>query len=79
MANEGSRIDQSAQDSSHHTESAPPDRRQFLDTASRAAMVAGVVGGYGGFALIAGKYLYPATTGEVMWQFVSEVDGIRVG
>ena len=79
MANEGSRSDQSVPDSSHHMDSESPDRRQFLDTASRAAMVAGVVGGYGGFALIAGKYLYPATTGEVMWQFVSEVDGIRVG
>jgi Rieske Fe-S protein len=56
-----------------------PDRRQFLQTASRTAMAAGLVGGYGGFAVIAGKYLYPATTGEVMWQFVTEVDGIEVG
>jgi Rieske Fe-S protein len=79
MANEGSRSDLSAPDASHHAEPESPDRRQFLDTASRTAMVAGVVGGYGGFALIAGKYLYPATTGDVMWQFVSEVEGIKVG
>jgi nitrite reductase/ring-hydroxylating ferredoxin subunit len=42
-------------------------------------MTAGIVGGYGGFAAIAGRYLYPSRTGEVMWQFVSEVAGIDVG
>jgi len=56
-----------------------PDRRGFIKNASRVAMAAGVVGGYGGFAAIAGRYLYPARTGEVMWQFVSEVAGIDVG
>ena len=55
------------------------DRREFLKTASRAAMAAGLVGGYGGLALVAGRYLYPARTGEVMWQFVAEVAGIGVG
>jgi Rieske Fe-S protein len=54
-------------------------RRDFLKNASRAAMTAGIVGGYGGFALIAGRYLYPSRTGEVMWQLVSEVEGIKVG
>jgi len=42
-------------------------------------MTAGLVGGYGGFVLVAGRYLYPATSGDVMWQFVAEVDGIEVG
>lgn len=55
------------------------DRRRFLQNASRTAMVAGLVGGYGGFAAIAGRYLYPARTGDVMWQFVTEADGIDVG
>lgn len=55
------------------------DRRGFLKNASRAAMAAGLLGGYGGFAAVAGRYLYPAKTGEVLWQFVSEVDGIEVG
>jgi nitrite reductase/ring-hydroxylating ferredoxin subunit len=41
-------------------------------------MAAGLVGGYGGFAAVAGRYLYPARTGEVLWQFVAEVDGIEV-
>ena len=55
------------------------DRRRFLTGASRAAMAAGLVGGYGGFAAIAGRYLYPARTEEVVWQFVAEVDGMKVG
>jgi Rieske Fe-S protein len=79
MADQGSRSDLPEPNSSESTEAESPDRRQFLETASRTAMVAGVVGGYGGFALIAGKYLYPATTGEVMWQFVTEVEGVDVG
>jgi len=55
------------------------DRRGFLKQASRAAMAAGLVGGYGGFAAVAGRYLYPARTGDVMWQFVTETAGLEVG
>ncbi len=55
------------------------DRREFLRNASRAAMAAGLVGGYGAFAVVAGRFLYPARTGEVMWQFVTEVAGVEVG
>ncbi len=79
MANEGSRSDPPATDFPPHDDAESPDRREFLETASRTAMVAGLVGGYGGFALIAGRYLYPATTGEVMWVFVTEEEGIEVG
>ena len=42
-------------------------------------MAAGLVGGYGGFVAIAGRYLYPARTGEVLWQFVTATDAIEVG
>jgi len=48
------------------------ERRAFLKKASTAAMVAGLAGGYGGFAAIAGRYLYPAKSDDVMWQFVQE-------
>lgn len=58
---------------------APDNRRAFLKNASRAAMAAGLIGGYGGFAAVAGRYLYPARTGDVMWQFVTEVAGVAVG
>ncbi len=68
-----------APESGDLNEEGDPDRRAFLERASKTAMVAGLVGGYGGFALIAGRYLYPASTGEVMWQFVTEADGIEVG
>lgn len=54
-------------------------RRGFIKHASRTAMAAGLLGGYGGFALVAGRYLYPSRTGEMMWQFVAAVDGIAVG
>lgn len=54
-------------------------RRGFLKNASRAAMAAGLVGGYGGLAAVAGRYLYPARTGEVLWQFVTEIDRLEVG
>ena len=62
-----------------HSPAEDPDRRGFIKNTSRVAMTAGIVGGYGGFAAIAGRYLYPSRTGEVMWQFVSEVAGIDVG
>ena len=68
-------------DESHPAEAAPEgrDRRRFLKKASRVAMAAGLAGGYGGFVAVAGRYLYPARTGEVMWQFVTELDGIDPG
>lgn len=55
------------------------DRRAFLKGTSRAAMTAGLVGGYGGFALVAGRFLYPSRTSDVVWQFVTEVGGLKVG
>lgn len=55
------------------------DRREFLKNATSVAMAAGLIGGYGSFGVIAGRYLYPATVGEVMWQFVAEVAGIDLG
>jgi nitrite reductase/ring-hydroxylating ferredoxin subunit len=42
-------------------------------------MAAGLIGGYGGFAAVAGRYLYPARRADLLWQFVAEVDGIAVG
>lgn len=60
---------------------ADPDakRRRFLTGASQAAMTAGLAGGYGGFGLIAGRYLYPARPADHSWQFVIEVARLRVG
>lgn len=55
---------------------AASDRRQFMGSASRVAMTAGLVGGYGGFGLIIGRYLYPARPGDRIWQYVAESDAI---
>jgi Rieske Fe-S protein len=57
----------------------PDGRRGFLKQASRAAMAAGLLGGYGGFAAVAGRYLYPARAEDLMWQFVTETDAVAVG
>ena len=55
------------------------DRRTFIDKASKAAMGAGLVAGYGGFGAIAVRYLYPARPDEMSWQYVTEVDRIEPG
>ncbi|HSM18251.1 MAG TPA: ubiquinol-cytochrome c reductase iron-sulfur subunit [Gemmatimonadales bacterium] len=71
MTDEERRSEQPVSDSAN--------RREFLRNASSVAMGAGLIGGYGAFGLIAGRYLYPVRVGEVMWQFVAEVAGIKVG
>jgi nitrite reductase/ring-hydroxylating ferredoxin subunit len=58
---------------------AEPERRKFLGGASRAAMVVGLAGGYGGLGLIAGRFLYPASTDNLFWQYVTTVDRMTVG
>jgi nitrite reductase/ring-hydroxylating ferredoxin subunit len=55
------------------------DRRTFLEKASKGAMAAGLIGGYGGLGAIALRYLYPARPDELSWQFVAEADTIEVG
>jgi nitrite reductase/ring-hydroxylating ferredoxin subunit len=55
------------------------DRRTFLEKASKGAMAAGLIGGYGGLGAIALRYLYPARPDELSWQFVAEVDTIETG
>ena len=54
------------------------ERREFL---SSAAMVGGLAASYGTFAVMAGRYLYLYPTGArtKAWQFVTEVDSMRVG
>ncbi len=56
-----------------------PQRRRFLGNVSRAAMTAGLIGGYGGLGLIAGRYLYPARPSDRIWQYVIEIEGMEVG
>ena len=53
-----------------------PKRRAFL---SNAAMAAGLAGGYGTFALISGRFLYPARDADRAWQFVIEENRLAIG
>jgi nitrite reductase/ring-hydroxylating ferredoxin subunit len=55
------------------------DRRTFLEKASRGAMAAGLIGGYGGLGAIALRYLYPSRPEALSWQFVIEEEDLRVG
>jgi Rieske Fe-S protein len=55
-----------------------PDRRDFLSTASTVAMAGGLVAGYGTFAFMAGRYIFP-TKVETPWLFVSEANSIQPG
>ena len=55
------------------------DRRSFLERASKGAMAAGLIGGYGGLGTVALRYLYPARPDELSWQFVTEVEVMEVG
>jgi Rieske Fe-S protein len=54
-------------------------RRGFLAAASTAAMAAGLAGGYGAFAAIAGRFLYPARPEDRGWQFVIEEAQVAIG
>lgn len=53
-----------------------PERRSFLAT---AAMTGGLVAGYGTFALMAGRYLYPARPPATSWLFVQDLRSMKAG
>ncbi|KAF0241437.1 MAG: menaquinol-cytochrome c reductase iron-sulfur [Planctomycetota bacterium] len=55
------------------------DRRGFLSRASSIAMGAGLVGGYGVFAAMAGRFLYPARPSLKGWLFVIDVASMKPG
>ena len=67
------------QKASHLSAHTKGDRRSFLGRTSKAAMAAGLVGGYGGLGAVALRYLYPARPEDLAWQFVLRVDEIEVG
>ncbi len=55
------------------------NRRGFLSKASLLAMFSGLLGGYGMFAYIAGRFLYPSNPPGKTWMFVTEVPRMGVG
>ncbi len=58
---------------------APVSRRAALWLTSRLAMVAGLVGGYGMFAWVSGRFMLPAHTGQFRQLFVTEMAGVAAG
>ncbi len=54
-------------------------RRTLLSRGASLAMAGGLAAGYGGFAAIAGRYLYPARPDETRWLFVTPIDRFAVG
>ena len=55
------------------------ERRTFLTKMSSLAMAGGLVAGYGTFAGVAGRFLYPAHPTKKGWFFVSDLDSIKDG
>ncbi len=62
-------------------EDGPPDieRREFLATSASVAMAGGLVAGYGAFAAVAGRFLYPASGEDRGWVFVAELARMQPG
>jgi Rieske Fe-S protein len=58
---------------------APPGGRRALWFTSRLAMVAGLLGGYGLFAWVSGRFMLPAHTGQLHQLFVTRVSDVAVG
>jgi Rieske Fe-S protein len=58
---------------------APVSRRAALWLTSRLAMVAGLVGGYGMFAWVSGRFMLPTHTGQFRQLFVTELAGVAAG
>ncbi|MCY3933365.1 MAG: Rieske (2Fe-2S) protein [Acidobacteria bacterium] len=63
------------------SQDAPADtrRRRFIVAVSRATMAAGLLGGYGVFGSVLGRFLYPAGDSGTVWQFVTPTDRLAVG
>lgn len=58
---------------------AEPARRRFLARFSLLAMLGGLGGGYGAFAALAGRYLYPSRPRPKGWMYVADLAGIKPG
>lgn len=59
---------------------APPfTRRAALWLTSRLALVGGLVGGYGMFAWVSGRFMLPARAGQMHQLFVARSADLRVG
>jgi len=61
------------------TDVATPERRRFLATIGKVAMVGGLAASYGTCAAFSGRFLYPAGSRPSGWQFVIQAERMSVG
>jgi Rieske Fe-S protein len=61
------------------SQEATETRRTFLATTTSLAMTGGLLAGYGTFAYMAGRFLYPASGQKKSWLFVAEANRIEQG
>lgn len=55
------------------------NRRSFMSVLSSMAMALGLTGGYGMFAALAGRFLFPSNSRADRWLFVTELAGVAAG
>lgn len=65
--------------SPHHVSVDPPEPPGRGTLASTITMVAGLIGGYGLFAWIGGRFMLPARVGQMTQLFVTALNDIAVG
>lgn len=75
-SNENSGISDSPREESQEP---AENRRTFLATTTSLAMTGGLLAGYGTFAYMAGRFLYPASGQKKAWLFVAEANRIEQG
>lgn len=63
---------------STHSQS-PSERRTFLAKASGLTMAGGLLAGYGTFAHVAGRFLYPAREPDTSWLYVAVAREVAPG
>lgn len=59
--------------------SAEPNRRSFVSVFSSIAMAIGLTGGYGMFAALAARFLFPSNSRADRWLFVANRTSLDVG
>src|SRR5690349_17361409 len=63
---------------SHAPQATDPERRDFLSTFSTIVMAGGLAGGYGTFAALAVRFVFPADV-ETPWLYVAPAAEIGPG
>jgi cytochrome b6-f complex iron-sulfur subunit len=61
------------------SETTPPPRRTFFHELTSVAMAGGLVAGYGMFAAVSGRFLYPAKPRAMRWLYVAQAQRIPTG